>query len=320
VGDRIVVPLDHLPGTFFGPSNLVELVRHRATYQPDDIAFTYLADGENEQIHLTNSQLDREARAIGAWLESLGLVGGRALLLYPPGLEFISAFFGCLYAGVVAVPVYPPRRNRSLERIQAIADDAQVGVALTTDVVLRRVEPLIDATPHLKALKWLATCHVPQDMDQKWEMPDMETCRQVVEAVEKYLGKTPRRKSQLPVNVEVSPDCHEIELFPEYIKLRDGLDLLEATGLNPYFNVHESVTNDRTMIDGLELINFSSYNYVGMSGDPAVVESAARLRFFITSLHTEEQIRITVNAIAAELGKIRQSSLFETGSGPKTPV
>ena len=167
------MPLDHLPGTFFGPSNLVELVRHRAAYQPDDTAFTYLVDGEEHQIHLTNFQLDREARAIGAWLQSLGLVGGRALLLYPPGLEFISAFLGCLYAGVVAVPVYPPRRNRSLERIQAIADDAQTSVALTTDVVLRRVEPLIDTTPHLKALKWLATCHVPKNMDQKWEMPDI---------------------------------------------------------------------------------------------------------------------------------------------------
>ena len=96
--------LDHLPGTFFGPSNLVELVRHRASCQPDDIAFTYLVDGENEQVHLTYGELDRQARAIGAWLESHDLVGQRALLLYPPGLEFIAAFFGCLYAGVVAVP------------------------------------------------------------------------------------------------------------------------------------------------------------------------------------------------------------------------
>ena len=55
------------------------------------------------------------------------------MLLYPAGLEFIAAFFGCLYAGVVAVPVYPPRRNRSLIRIQAIADDAEAKVALTTD-------------------------------------------------------------------------------------------------------------------------------------------------------------------------------------------
>jgi len=167
------VHLDHLPGTFFGPPNLVELVRHRARHQPDDVAFTFLVNGEDEQVHLTNKELDRQARAIGAWLESLGLVGQRALLLYPPGLEFISAFFGCLYAGVAAVPVYPPRRNRSMGRIQAIADDAEAMVALTTDVVLRRVEPLIDETPHLKELEWLATCRVPDRMDERWEMPDI---------------------------------------------------------------------------------------------------------------------------------------------------
>ena len=165
--------LDHLPGTFFGPSNLVELLLHRARCQPNDVAFTYLVDGENEQVQLTYRELDRQARAIGAWLESHDLVGERALLLYPAGLEFIAAFFGCVYAGVIAVPVYPPRRNRSLNRIQAIADDAEARVALTTDQVLNRVLPLIDETPHLKQLTWLPTCQVPPEMDQDWTMPDV---------------------------------------------------------------------------------------------------------------------------------------------------
>ena len=166
--------LDHLPGTFFGPSNLVELLLHRARCQPEDIAFTYLVDGENEQVHLTYRELDRQARAIGAWLESHDLVGERALLLYPAGLEFIAAFFGCLYAGVIAVPVYPPRRNRSLNRIQAIADDAEAKVALTTDLVLNRVMPLIDETPHLKQLDLAG--HLPGaagDGTSDWTMPDV---------------------------------------------------------------------------------------------------------------------------------------------------
>lgn len=165
--------LDHLPGTFFGPSNLVELLLHRARCQPDDTAFTYLVDGEHEQIHLTYRELDRQARAIGAWLESHDLAGERALLLYPAGLDFIVAFFGCLYAGVVAVPVYPPRRNRSLNRIQAIADDAEARVALTTEQVFNRVMPLIDETPHLKQLTWLPTCRVPAEMEREWTMPDV---------------------------------------------------------------------------------------------------------------------------------------------------
>jgi 8-amino-7-oxononanoate synthase len=167
------VHLDQVPGTFFGPSNLVELLQHRARCQPEDIAFTYLVDGENEELHLTYRELDRQARAIGAWLESHDLVGERALLLYPAGLDFIAAFFGCLYGGVVAVPVYPPRRNRSLIRIQAIADDAEAKVALTTEIVLNRIMPLIDETPHLKQLAWLATCQVPPGMEDQWSLPDI---------------------------------------------------------------------------------------------------------------------------------------------------
>ncbi len=165
--------LDYLPGTFFGPSTLVEVVRHRARNQPKDTAFIYLVDGETQQVRLTYEELDRKARSIGAWLESLDLVGQRALLLYPAGLDFVAGFLGCLYAGVVAVPVYPPRRNRSLERIQAIADDAEAKVALTTDTVLGRIEALIDETPHLKELSWLDTCHLPEGLDERWQLPDI---------------------------------------------------------------------------------------------------------------------------------------------------
>src|ERR1044071_4464507 len=95
---RLAVHLDHLPGSFFGPSNLVDLLRHRAAHQPNDVAFCYLVDGETESESWTYAELDRRARAIASWLESLGLQGQRALLLYPAGLEFVAGFFGCVYA------------------------------------------------------------------------------------------------------------------------------------------------------------------------------------------------------------------------------
>src|SRR5688572_19880829 len=136
--------LDHLPGSFFGPSNLVELLRHRAAHQPHDVAFTYLVDGETEEIRITHAELERKSRAIAAKLESLGLTGERALLLYPPGLDFIAAFFGCLFAGVVAVPAYPPRRNRNMNRIQAIVDDAEAKIAMTDAATLERIESILD--------------------------------------------------------------------------------------------------------------------------------------------------------------------------------
>ncbi len=94
------------------PPTLVELLRRRARHEPRRAAYTFLTDGE--EVHLTYGELDRRARAIAALLQEMGAGGERVLLLYPPGLDYIAAFFGCLYAGAVAVPAYPPRLNRSL--------------------------------------------------------------------------------------------------------------------------------------------------------------------------------------------------------------
>jgi 8-amino-7-oxononanoate synthase len=139
------------------PTTLVDLLRERAECQAGDRAYTFLVDGESEEVHLTYQELDRRARAIGAWLQSQGLKGHRAMLLYPPGLDFIAAFFGCQYAEVVAVPAYPPRMNRAPTGIQAIAADAGATVALTSDAVLERIGLLIDQTADLKALRWIST-------------------------------------------------------------------------------------------------------------------------------------------------------------------
>jgi 8-amino-7-oxononanoate synthase len=151
------------------PTTLVDLLQERAGCQADDRAYTFLADGESEDGHLTYGELDRQARAIGAWLTSQGLKGQRALLLYPPGLDFIAAFFGCQYAEVVAVPAYPPRLNRAPTGIQAIAADAGATVALTTDAVLERIGPLIDQTTDLKALRWLSTDRPVRGTDRGYE-------------------------------------------------------------------------------------------------------------------------------------------------------
>src|SRR5215207_897919 len=89
-------------------ATLVELLHQRSLQQPDKLGYTFLLDGETSELHLTYGQLERRARAIAAALRFAGTKNERALLLYPPGLDFIEGFFGCLYAGVVAVPVYPP--------------------------------------------------------------------------------------------------------------------------------------------------------------------------------------------------------------------
>jgi len=164
---------EHFPATIYSPSTLVEMLRYRCHVQQSDLAFKYLSNGENDEIPLTYFELDRRARAIAAWLQERKMEGKRALLLYPPGVDFIAAFFGCLYAGTIAVPVYPPRRNRSMQRIGAVVTNAEASVALTTTDVLERVTDLIFETPELEKLEWLATNNVAAGLEDNWTRPDI---------------------------------------------------------------------------------------------------------------------------------------------------
>src|SRR5258708_6789705 len=99
---------------------LVDLLRDRAIQDEKAPAYTFLKHGEMEETRLTYDELERQARAIAASLKPYAKPGDRALLVCPAGLDYIAAFFGCLYAGVVAVPAYPSRANRSLGRLQSI--------------------------------------------------------------------------------------------------------------------------------------------------------------------------------------------------------
>ncbi|HEX4959209.1 MAG TPA: amino acid adenylation domain-containing protein, partial [Thermoanaerobaculia bacterium] len=149
------------------------MLRARAEERAGQVAFTFLADGEGEAARLTYEGLDAQARAVATVLRETVRPGERALLLYPPGLDFIAAFFGCLYAGVVAVPAYPPRpHDRSQTRLRAIARDAEPRVALTTRPVLAAVAALLGVAPELAALRWIATDGLPADGEGDFSEPD----------------------------------------------------------------------------------------------------------------------------------------------------
>ncbi|MGO9563620.1 MAG: fatty acyl-AMP ligase [Candidatus Korobacteraceae bacterium] len=155
-------------------STLVELLRSRALQQPEQRMYAYLVDGEIEAAHLTHGALDRQARALGALLQAYRARGERALLLYPSGLEFISAFFGCLYAGVIAVPLPPPNMaqpQRTVLRLRTIANDAQPMLVLTTSSILSKVEGLFTQAPELRTLHWLATDKIVGSAADEWHDP-----------------------------------------------------------------------------------------------------------------------------------------------------
>ncbi|HEX5709232.1 MAG TPA: fatty acyl-AMP ligase, partial [Pyrinomonadaceae bacterium] len=132
-----------------------------------------MTDGETNEVSLTYAQLERRARAVGAWLQSSGASGERVLLLYPPGLDFVAAFFGCLYAGAVAVPVYPPRMNQSLARLQSIVRDSESSGLLTNSASLSRGAALFgDASP-LKNLWHVATDTLSDELAARWQEPEV---------------------------------------------------------------------------------------------------------------------------------------------------
>ncbi|WP_416676122.1 fatty acyl-AMP ligase [Egbenema bharatensis] len=155
-------------------ATLIELLRHRALKQPDRIGFTFLADGETETDRLTYRELDQQAQQIAVHLRSIGHPGSRALLLYPfsATLEYIAAFFGCLYAGVVAVPTYAPRPHQPLDKLQQFVADSQATLALTVDSLLTRIEPWISQHPPLTSLRWVATDRLSEPTTA-WQEPSV---------------------------------------------------------------------------------------------------------------------------------------------------
>ncbi len=163
------------PEILLNGSTWVDLLRQRTLHQPDQVAFTFLSDGETEGDRLTYQELDRQARAIASQLQARGLSSERALLLYPPGLEYLAAFFGCLYAGVVAVPAYPPRNQRNMPRIQAVVANAQAAIALTTTATLSKVQSLLAEKTALGNLQWLTTDSLGNGLEESWQEPSITT-------------------------------------------------------------------------------------------------------------------------------------------------
>ncbi|MBV7339837.1 AMP-binding protein [Chloroflexi bacterium TSY] len=154
--------------------SFVDLLCWRAENQPDQIAYRFLVDDTGLEENLTYAELDRQARSIATRLQQIGTSGERALLLYPPSLSFIAAYFGCLYAGIVAVPVYPPRRNRPDQRLRSIIADSGATIALTTQGILSSIENRSEHMTGLDTLQWQPTDTIPVNLATEWQTPNID--------------------------------------------------------------------------------------------------------------------------------------------------
>src|SRR5262245_45562038 len=146
----------------------VTIMRDKVQRQPELAVCTFLADGEVEQASITYAQLDARARAIAAELQvgtargrgAGQATGRRALLMYPPGLEYIAGFLGCLYAGFAAVPIYfphLPRLGATGPRLRGVVADAQPDVVLTTAAGMKFAPALASELSELRSVAWVAT-------------------------------------------------------------------------------------------------------------------------------------------------------------------
>jgi acyl-CoA synthetase (AMP-forming)/AMP-acid ligase II len=152
-------------------SNLIDLLQYRAKNQSEQVAYRFISQGISEIDRITYQELDRQAKAIAALLQTTSTLGERALLLYPPGLEFITAFFGCLYAGVIAVPAYPLKRNQNMSRLQALITEAQAKIALTTASLLTNIESRFVDQPEFQKLHWLTSDNIATELESSWLKP-----------------------------------------------------------------------------------------------------------------------------------------------------
>src|SRR6185295_449814 len=130
--------------------SLVEAVRASASCHPGRLAVSFLQDGEREVGRLSYGELDQTARGIAAFIQATVGADARVLLLFPSGLEFVTARLGCFYARAVAVPAFPPTSKRSRLRSLAIAADARPQLALSTAALLGRVRAAVAGAPWLE--------------------------------------------------------------------------------------------------------------------------------------------------------------------------
>jgi amino acid adenylation domain-containing protein len=151
-------------------SSLVEVARWRAEHQASRIAYTWLADGETETARWTYAELDLRARAIAESLVRTAQAGDRAVLIYPAGLEFIAAFLGCMYAGITAVPIAPPRDEAGQSRSQALLADCEPSILLTLSAQAGRLAVLLP-DQRANGVRLLSTDEIDPALAEGWHGP-----------------------------------------------------------------------------------------------------------------------------------------------------
>lgn len=175
--------------------SVVDLLRTWADVQPDKMLYRFLRAGEKggstfapiadpdsipESEGYTYGAMDRQARRIAVWLRQRVQPGECVVLAFPPGPEYLAAYFGCLYAGVIAVPAYPPRRNQRDARLRAIIADAEVKIGLTSTSLVESIQAAEsigesdDQSESWSVVTWHSIDSMDPNSADDWVRPDLD--------------------------------------------------------------------------------------------------------------------------------------------------
>ncbi|HOX78324.1 MAG TPA: AMP-binding protein [Bacteroidales bacterium] len=158
--------------------SLLDVLNYRVSNTPDEIAFIYLKDGESDEERITYRELGSSASGLARRMMEMNVAGKRALLLFPPGLEFIKSLMACFYASVIAFPAYPPRKNRSLDRIMKIVTDSEATTVITTTEIYQSFNRSFSDLTELRSLEWIVFRDNP-DLHENLESYIPKKTRQV---------------------------------------------------------------------------------------------------------------------------------------------
>jgi len=151
---------------------LVDLLCRRSCLHSNKIIYSYIKNGVVQES-LSFRSLDCKARAIAVQLQDCSRFGDRALLIYPPGLEYIAAFFGCLYAGVIAVPTYPPKRNRADQWLQSILQNSKSTLVLTNGDILADIKKYLECGTTFEGISYVTTDNIDIEYAKNWNKPQI---------------------------------------------------------------------------------------------------------------------------------------------------
>ena len=211
-------------------TNLIDVLCYRAQDQANQRLYTLLLDGEQEEVNLTSKDLDQQARAIAVRLHQEIQTGDRALLLYPTCAEYITAFFGCLYAGVIPVPAFPPRLNRIDQRIQTIASDSQAALVLTTQQIIEQRARRLEKIPILANIPWISTRY-PEPLHETGGWQEAAPASGSMAFIQYTSGSTANPKGVMVSHANL---IHNLKNIQRVYRINDGSEDIGVTWVPLY--------------------------------------------------------------------------------------